>query len=161
MVGLLAITGGLSLAGIWLYKRRDKRMTCWHRKEDVLQAGQAVHSHGVAAIAHRLRQVCQNASSSHSQPTALAIYLEHTPVEDAAPAAAQAAANQPPLQPGYQILLSSGELVPADAMIIEGVAWLQPQVLPATKDALRKSVGDKIAATDLVLVGRILIRVLP
>lgn len=65
------------------------------------------------------------------------------------------------LQPGDQVLLSSGELSPVDGVITEGVAWLRSQALSATACGLRKSIGDRVTATDIVLVGRICVRVLP
>jgi cation transport ATPase len=64
------------------------------------------------------------------------------------------------LQPGDQVLLHSGELAPVDGLITEGVAWLRPQALLPATTGLRKGVGDRVAATDLVLVGRICVRVL-
>ena len=63
------------------------------------------------------------------------------------------------LQPGDQVLLQSGEMVPVDGLIIDGVGWLRPAALPTTA-GLHKGVGDQIAATDIVLVGRLCVRVL-
>lgn len=63
------------------------------------------------------------------------------------------------LQPGDQVILRSGELAPTDGLITEGVAWLRPQALAAA-NALRKGVGDRITAADLVVVGEIGVRVL-
>jgi len=65
------------------------------------------------------------------------------------------------LQPGDQMILHSGELAPVDGLITEGVAWLRPQALSAQAYGLRKTVGDRVAATDLVIVGRLCVRVLP
>lgn len=64
------------------------------------------------------------------------------------------------LQPGDQVLLQSGEMVPMDGLIIEGLGWLRPAALPTTA-GLQKGVGDQVAATDIVLVGRLCVRVLP
>ena len=64
------------------------------------------------------------------------------------------------LQPGDQVILHSGEVAPVDGLITEGVAWLRSQALSSACD-LRKGVGDKVTATDLVLVGQIFVRVLP
>ena len=63
------------------------------------------------------------------------------------------------LQPGDQVILHSGELVPVDGLITEGVAWLRPQALRPAATGLRKGMGDKVAAADLVVVGRICVRV--
>lgn len=65
------------------------------------------------------------------------------------------------LQPGDQVILQSGEMAPVDGLITEGVVWLRPHALSSTASGLRKSVGDRVAAMDLVLVGRICARVLP
>jgi Cu2+-exporting ATPase len=65
------------------------------------------------------------------------------------------------LQPGDQVLLHSGEMVPVDGLITEGVAWLRPQALSSAACGLRKSVGDRVAAMDLVMVGRICVGILP
>lgn len=65
------------------------------------------------------------------------------------------------LQPGDHLLLQSGEMTPVDGLIIEGMAWVQPCALSATACGLRKSVGSRITATDIVVVGRICVRVLP
>lgn len=65
------------------------------------------------------------------------------------------------LQPGDQVILHSGEMMPVDGLITEGVAWLRSQALLPAACGLRKGVGDRVAATDLVLVGRIWVRVLP
>lgn len=65
------------------------------------------------------------------------------------------------LQQGDQVILHSGEQAPVDGLITEGVAWLQPQALASATYGLHKGVGDRIAVTDLVLVGRICVRVLP
>lgn len=65
------------------------------------------------------------------------------------------------LQPGDQMILHSGELAPLDGVITEGVAWLRPQALSAAAGGLRKAVGDKVTANDIVVVGRICVRVLP
>lgn len=64
------------------------------------------------------------------------------------------------LQPGDQVILHSGELAPVDGLITEGVALLRPPALSAAR-GLHKSVGDKVAAADLVLVGRICVQVSP
>jgi len=65
------------------------------------------------------------------------------------------------LHPGDQVLLHSGDLVPVDGLITEGVAWLRSQALSSAAWGLRKGVGDKVAATDIVSVGQICVRVLP
>lgn len=65
------------------------------------------------------------------------------------------------LQPGDQVLLHSGEMVPVDGLITEGVAWVQNQAVSSSACALRKSVGDKVMVTDLVMVGRIRVGMLP
>ncbi len=65
------------------------------------------------------------------------------------------------LQPGDQVLLHSGELSPVDGVITEGVAWLRPQAVSSTACGLRKAVGDRVTVADIVLVGRICVRVLP
>ncbi len=65
------------------------------------------------------------------------------------------------LQSGDQVILHSGEMVPVDGLITEGVAWLRPQTLPSGACGLRKGVGDRIMATDIVSIGQICIRVLP
>ncbi|MEZ4860202.1 MAG: hypothetical protein R3C14_02795 [Caldilineaceae bacterium] len=57
------------------------------------------------------------------------------------------------LQPGDQVILQSGEVAPVDGLITEGVAWLRNQAGAATVCGLHKTVGDRVAATDLVLVG--------
>lgn len=64
------------------------------------------------------------------------------------------------LQPGDQIMLYSGEIAAMDGLITEGVAWLHPQPFPAAAYALHKGVGERINAQDLVVVGRICVRVL-
>lgn len=65
------------------------------------------------------------------------------------------------LQPGDLVILHSGEVAPVDGLITKGVAWLRPQALSATACGVRKGVGDKVAARDLVLVGEIYVQVLP
>lgn len=64
------------------------------------------------------------------------------------------------LQPGDHILLQSGEIAPIRGLITEGEAWLQPQALSATACALHKRAGDLVNIQDLVVVGRICVRVL-
>ena len=64
------------------------------------------------------------------------------------------------LQPGDHVLVQSGEMVPVAGLIIEGLGWLRPATLP-TIVGLQKGVGDQVAATDIVLVGRLCVRVLP
>lgn len=64
------------------------------------------------------------------------------------------------LQPGDQVILQSGEQAPVDGLITEGVAWLRAQASSATASGQRKAIGDRVAAADLVLVGRICVRVL-
>ena len=64
------------------------------------------------------------------------------------------------LQPGDHVLVQSGEMVPVAGLIIEGLGWLRPATLPTTA-SLHKGVGDQVAATDIVLVGRLCVRVLP
>lgn len=65
------------------------------------------------------------------------------------------------LQSGDQVILQSGEMAPVDGLITEGVAWLCPQALSAASGGVRKGVGDRIMATDIVSVGQICMRVLP
>lgn len=65
------------------------------------------------------------------------------------------------LQPGDHVLLQSGEIAPIRGLIIEGAAWLYPQALSTTTTALHKSAGDLIDIQDMVVVGRICVRVLP
>lgn len=64
------------------------------------------------------------------------------------------------LQPGDHLLLQSGEMTPVDGQIVEGVAWVQAQALSATACGLRKGVGSRVTATDIVVVGRICVQVL-
>lgn len=64
-------------------------------------------------------------------------------------------------QPGDQVILQSSEVVPVDGLIVEGVAWMQHQGASAPTAGLRKAVGDRVMATDLVLVGRICVRTIP
>lgn len=65
------------------------------------------------------------------------------------------------LQPGDQVILHSGEMAPVDGLIVAGVAWLRPQALSSSACGLRKGVGDRIMATDIVLIGQICVRVIP
>ncbi len=65
------------------------------------------------------------------------------------------------LRAGDQVILQSGEMAPADGLIVDGVAWLRPQAMTATSCGLRKSVGDRINATDIVSVGQICVQVIP
>ena len=64
-------------------------------------------------------------------------------------------------QPGDQVILQSSEVVPVDGLIVEGVAWMRHQGASAPTAGLRKAVGDRVMATDLVLVGRICVRTIP
>lgn len=64
------------------------------------------------------------------------------------------------LRAGDQVILQSGEMSPADGLIVEGVAWLRPQAMTALSCGLRKSVGDRIRATDIVSVGQICVQVI-
>jgi len=65
------------------------------------------------------------------------------------------------LQPGDHVRLHSGDMTPMDGLITEGMAWLRPQALSATACGLRKGVGDRVTATDIVVLGQICVRVLP
>lgn len=64
------------------------------------------------------------------------------------------------LRAGDQVILQSGEMAPADGLIVDGVAWLRPQAMTAISCGLRKSVGDRISATDIVSVGQICVQVI-
>ncbi len=65
------------------------------------------------------------------------------------------------LRAGDQVILQSGEMSPADGLIVEGVAWLRPQAMTPISCGLRKSVGDRIRATDIVSVGQICVQIIP
>lgn len=65
------------------------------------------------------------------------------------------------LQPGAQVILQSGEVAPVDGLIVEGVAWMRQQGALVPAAGLRKAVGDRVMAADLVLVGRICVRTIP
>ena len=98
----------------------------------------------------------QSAGKDAEQPARLTPATTHV-WQDGAECAVPIAS----LQPGDQMILHSGELTPVDGLITEGVAWLRPQALSAETVGLRKTVGDRVAATDLVIVGRLCVRVLP
>jgi cation transport ATPase len=63
------------------------------------------------------------------------------------------------LQPGDQLLLQSGDMTPVAGVIVEGVAWVRSQAMANNAGALRKSVGSQLLATELVVVGRVCVRV--
>jgi cation transport ATPase len=65
------------------------------------------------------------------------------------------------LQPGDRVILQSGEVAPVDGLIVEGVARLRQQGAFVPAAGLRKAVGDRVMAADLVLVGRICVRMIP
>ena len=65
------------------------------------------------------------------------------------------------LRAGDQVILQSGEMAPADGLIVDGVAWLRPQAMTPISCGLRKSVGDRISATDIVSVGQICVQIIP
>lgn len=64
------------------------------------------------------------------------------------------------LQPGDQVILQSGEQAPVDGLITKGVAWLRSQASFSTACGQREAIGDRVAAADLVLVGRICVQML-
>ncbi len=65
------------------------------------------------------------------------------------------------LQIGDVIVIHSGEIAPSNGLITEGMAWLKSPVLMSTASETFKQTGDMVAATDIVLVGRICVQVRP
>lgn len=63
------------------------------------------------------------------------------------------------LQAGDLILVATSEMVPVDGMVVEGVAWLRSPLLDEDADDLHKGPGDSVSAGDLVMVGRVRLRV--
>lgn len=150
MVSLLTLTGGASLASVLVYRRWEKRAQ--------LRAEQPWWQASWQSVQGTLHQVRQCLPPRHPPP----------PIGVAPPMTAHlwqgdAVRTVPTitLQPGDQVLLKSGEMMPVDGLIIEGVARVQPQALSATASGLRKSVGSRVMATDIVMVGRICVQVLP
>lgn len=62
------------------------------------------------------------------------------------------------LHTGDQVIIQSGEMSPVDGVITEGTAWLRPHALSPAASNLRKGIGDRVAATDIVIVGRICVQ---
>lgn len=149
MISLLTLTGGASLASILVYRRWERRAPL--RPE---RSWWQAPWYGVQGALHQVRQCLPQ---HHDPPSTVA------PPTTAPLWQGDAVRTVPTitLEPGDQLLLKSGEMMPVDGLIVEGVAWVRPQALSATACGLRKSVGSRVMATDIVLVGRICVQVLP
>lgn len=64
------------------------------------------------------------------------------------------------LQCGDRVLVQTSEMIPTDGVIMQGSAWLKSPVLGQTMPEVYKCIGDRVAAADVVLVGRICVQVL-
>ena len=91
-----------------------------------------------------------------AEPVSVAPSMAHCANEDAIYTLSRAT-----LQPGDQVILQSGEVAPAEGLVVEGVAWMRHQGASVPAAGLRKTVGDRVMAADLVLVGRICMRTIP
>lgn len=148
MVSLLTLTGGASLASVLVYRRWEKRAKVRPEQPWWQASWQSVQG--------TLHQVRQCLPRRHPHPSVvippMTAHLWQVDTVCTVPTTT--------LQPGDQVLLKSGEMMPVDGLIIEGVAWVRPQALSATACGLRKSVGSRVMATDIVMVGRICVQVL-
>lgn len=62
------------------------------------------------------------------------------------------------VQPGTQVVVEAGNLIPVDGVIVAGVALVSQKRLTGDAHPLTKQVGDPVFAASLLLTGRIVIR---
>ena len=65
------------------------------------------------------------------------------------------------LKPGDQVVIQTSELAPAEGIIVDGSALVLPSVWMLNRAGQVKQIGDKICAADLILVGRISVKISP
>ncbi|HVE15562.1 MAG TPA: hypothetical protein VNB29_02445, partial [Chthoniobacterales bacterium] len=63
------------------------------------------------------------------------------------------------LAPGSVVLVAEDEIIPADGVIVEGLAAIDEEALTGRKGAFDKSSGDPVYASTFVKAGRIAVRV--
>lgn len=63
------------------------------------------------------------------------------------------------LQPGDKVCVETSDIVPIDGVVDDGVAWVQPAGSTDVAAYCLKRVGDRVMATDIVIVGRLALRV--
>ena len=63
------------------------------------------------------------------------------------------------LQTGDLLVVTAGQMLPADGVIIGGVASIDQRMLTGESQPSEKTVGDEVFAASLLLAGRILVKV--
>lgn len=63
------------------------------------------------------------------------------------------------LSAGAILIVQAGQMVPADGVIVEGMASIDQHMLTGEAQPVEKSVGDPVYAATVVLTGRILLQV--
>ncbi|MEZ4729289.1 MAG: heavy metal translocating P-type ATPase [Caldilineaceae bacterium] len=63
------------------------------------------------------------------------------------------------LQAGDTVVIQAGQMIPADGVIIKGMASVDQQRLTGEARAIEKTVGDAVLAATVVLSGRIFVQV--
>lgn len=63
------------------------------------------------------------------------------------------------IQAGDQVIVSAGETIPVDGIIVHGMASVDQQVLTGEAQPVEKGIGDHVFALTLLLSGRILVAV--
>lgn len=63
------------------------------------------------------------------------------------------------IQPGDRVVVSAGEIIPVDGLIVDGMASVDQHMLTGEAQPVEKSVGDRVFALTLLLSGRIQVAV--
>ena len=63
------------------------------------------------------------------------------------------------LQPGDVIVVNTGEVVPVDGIIVQGMAMIDQHALTGESTPAEKGVGDRVFASTLMVAGKVLVQV--
>ncbi|MBP7961851.1 MAG: hypothetical protein KBG20_00255 [Caldilineaceae bacterium] len=63
------------------------------------------------------------------------------------------------LRQGDLVMVPTSEIIPADGLIVEGVAWIKSPLCAGDGVELRKGPGDSVCTGDLVMIGSVRLRV--